>query len=314
MVLLEQSGLPAGLEVHQLLVGREIGVDPRGDPVKAMVFQFAGQMANYTYLITDRSTGSAVAVDPCWDVAGILEIASTLNVRIASAIFTHRHFDHTGGNVPPQMTGGRPVCLEGLHTMLEHGVEVAMGVDDVEATAAQSGVPPGQIRPLTDGDAIPVGGGQVSVIHTPGHTPGSVCFHLRAPGCPGVLFSGDTLFIGSCGRSDLPESDPALLMSSLARISQLPDGVVVLPGHNYAAPAHSTIATERATNGIMLQALSRGGAVAPLPADTSRAVQLALPDYLGVCRKIFAHHQEHGIPHDCYSEVKSFFNPIGPRL
>lgn len=210
-----------------------------------MIFQFAAQMANYVYLICDPATKTAVVVDPCWDVDGVWSFASSIGVEIVTAAFTHRHFDHTGGTLPKSMTRGQHVTLEGLADCLRLGANVCLGADDVEATARQAGIGVESIRALQDGDTVALGAHQIGVLHTPGHTPGSVCFML-GEGPESCLITGDTLFIGSCGRSDLPESNPMQLLSSLQRLSGLHEHTVVLPGHNYAAPSNSTIGQVRA--------------------------------------------------------------------
>lgn len=272
----------------------------------------ASQMANYIYVVIDArdgARGAAVLIDACWDVDGILRFCSEdLKVeRVAAALYTHRHFDHTGGTLPRFLAGGRKVTVPGLRTLLERGVPVAVGAEDVAAVAKQSGVGADAIRALCEGDAVPVGpagggGAVISVLCTPGHTTGSVSLHLQAGGCgasfstpsaeaPSVLFTGDTLFIGSCGRCDLPESDFGAMLASLERLSRLPSRTLVLPGHNYAAPAHTTIGAERLANDLMIQAMnaasSRGGGGGSGPLSPSRtAAALPLPDYLAVAARL----------------------------
>lgn len=254
----------------------------------------ASQMANYVYVvISSQGTGgrSAVVVDACWDVDGLLRhCREELRVEaVSAAVYTHRHFDHTGGRLPRSMTGGRQVTVPGLRTLAEQGVAVAVGHEDAEAVAKQTGVDIAKIRRLHEGDEVAVGrGGDVALtaMHTPGHTTGSVCFHL--PGANSddnsILITGDTLFIGSCGRYDLPESDLRAMLASLDRLSKLPPNTLVLPGHNYSRPAHTTIGAEHDTNDMMIQAMGlvKSGRLAP----ASVAASLPLPDYLGVAERV----------------------------
>mmetsp|Transcript_116737 Transcript_116737/g.330233 ORF Transcript_116737/g.330233 Transcript_116737/m.330233 type:complete len:346 (+) Transcript_116737:85-1122(+) len=287
------AGAPLGVEVHQLLCGRDVAIG--SDPIS----HAASQMANYMYVVIDSSgVGGgrpAIVIDACWDVDGILRYCNeNLGVeRVTNALYTHRHFDHTGGTLPRAMTGGHTVTVPGLHSFVERGIDVAVGQGDVEAVAEQSSVDASKIRALVEGDMIAVGGGAgaaLTVLCTPGHTTGSICLQLQDHDAssldmsPSMLFTGDTLFIGSCGRYDLPESDLSALLASLERLSRLPRQTVVLPGHNYAEAAHTTIGAERTVNNMMLQAMGlvRNGKTVP----SSVAASLPLPDYLGVATRL----------------------------
>jgi len=151
---------------------------------------------------------------------------------------------------------------------------VYVGSDDVAATARQTGVAEKSITPCNEGDVL---FNCIKVVHTPGHTPGSVCFQVGEE----YLISGDTLFIGSCGRVDLAESNPEAMDASLYRLSKFPDRLKVLPGHNYAAPPTSTIGKERASNFMMRQAMSN---LRPEPTSATLSSCL-LPDYVGAARR-----------------------------
>lgn len=135
-----------------------------------------------------------------WDVDGIFQFCESQNCTIESAVFTHRHWDHTGGKLPRSMTRGREVSLPGVVDYVEKGCQVYLGKGDVKPTAAQCGLKPESLRSVTEGDAIPIGKSALKVLATPGHTPGSICFLLETSTTGGMLFTGDTLFIGSCGR------------------------------------------------------------------------------------------------------------------
>ena len=210
-----------GVEVLQLLAGRDFARarTPTGERSANRLHQFAVQMANYCYAVVDRRAGEAILIDPCWDVEGILERLRESGVTtVRSALFTHRHFDHTGGRLPRSMTRGADIVIEGLKEVVEFThCFVGVGRGDVDATAKQTGVD--SIETLFDGqDTFRLGlgassgeeGGTTSsqvrleVLETPGHTPGSVCFLLRvelaegeggsdAP--PPILISGDSEWI-----------------------------------------------------------------------------------------------------------------------
>lgn len=302
--------LPEGLEVHQLLCGREIASDIKSN----VVHSFAWRMANYVYVVLDRENGEAVVVDAAWDVDGLEAFCEREKVRLVGAVVTHEHVDHCGGTFPrAYLPAGSDVDvrLPGLAELAGKGVPVFAGRHDVAAILKLCEVGADAVRPVEDGDAVTVGvGGRIrlEVLETPGHTPGSVCFLLRkgadAKGAdakgdvaqaPGVVFTGDTLFIGSCGRVDLPNSDPAKMLQSLNRLAQLPEDTVVLPGHNYAFDPDSSIGQEKTTNAMVMQAMQRlqqqaaqGASIAPEPV----AALLPLPDYLGVARAALAQHAE----------------------
>ena len=125
--------------------------------------------------------------------------------------------------------------------------EDELALTDPEAWGAGFPVPtvrPNDVRTVSDGDVIEVAGLELEVVHTPGHTPGSVCFRL-----PDLLFSGDLVFRGSIGRSDFPNSSGQAMIRSLRRFLELPDDLAVYPGHNEP----TTVGAERATNSFLLQ-------------------------------------------------------------
>jgi hydroxyacylglutathione hydrolase len=206
-----------GLAVHQLLCGREIADPSGGNPV----FGMASQMANFVYLVIDTATQDAAVVDAAWDCEGVVRVAQELGVRrITHALYTHKHFDHGGGRVPPRMTGGRQVVLEGAHSMAAlAGAEVCACGPDVAELREQCGL--AEATTIEEGSKLAIGGHACTVLHTPGHTPGSVCFQVGD-----LIFTGDTLFIGACGRVDLPGSVSARWHSSY-------------PGNRYATRSHN---------------------------------------------------------------------------
>jgi glyoxylase-like metal-dependent hydrolase (beta-lactamase superfamily II) len=203
---------------RQLLAGRDIA---RTDPL-------ARQMVNFVYLLGDRETGEAVAIDPAYDIAGILDVLEADGMRLTGALATHYHPDHVGG----EMMGHG---IEGVHELLER-VQVPVHVQADEAPYVQkvTQLGLGDLVAHDSGDTVMVGDIPVELIHTPGHTPGSQCFFVD-----GALVSGDTLFLEGCGRTDLPGGDPSALYESLTqKLAKVPDDAILFPGHQYsAAPA-----------------------------------------------------------------------------
>lgn len=253
-----------GVLTYQLLCGREIAVADK----------LAVQMANYCYLVVNSHDRTALVVDAAWDVKGIYDLASQLGVKIRGAIYTHYHFDHCGGEVD-QRIFGKAMKLPGALEVHEAGGMVWAGKGDAEQIRNQCKlVSPGAVQELEDGDVLDCGDLVLHILRTPGHTPGSICV-FAAPRClsprgalgatvlqesvrkaeAGLLMTGDTLFVGSCGRTDLPGSDQEAMFKSLARVSMMDSNVLVCPGHNYAKEPVSTIAAERLQNGMMKMGL-----------------------------------------------------------
>jgi len=165
----------ASMQVHQLLMGRDVALD-RGDPVQTM----AASMANFCYVV-EYTPGKAFLVDPAWDVEGVLGFTKSKNLSVTCAVFTHRHLDHTGGRVN---LARNKVVVPGLMECVQHGITVKVGKDDVEATVKQTGASSNSIVALNEGDEIVPG---AKALHTPGHTPGSICI---------LLNDGDALLTG----------------------------------------------------------------------------------------------------------------------
>jgi len=195
-----------------------------------------GPMQNFVYLIGDPQTRDCVVVDPAWEIDAIVDEAAADGYIIRGILVTHTHQDHVGGHlfghdIPgvAELLGKTPakVYVHKAEREFLHG----MGTDVVK---------------VEGGDSIPVGRFPLTFIHTPGHTPGSQCFLVD-----GRLVSGDTLFINSCGRTDLPGSDPSEMYYSLTqRLGALPEDTVLFPGHNYGG-ASSTIGNEKRRNPFM---------------------------------------------------------------
>ena len=152
------------LYFRQLLAGRDFGA---GNPI-------AGQMQNFAYLIGDRETGECLVVDPAWSVQGLLDIAAADGMKIVGALATHYHPDHVGGSMFGFTVEGLPTLMElnpckvHLHRLEAHGVKVVTGLSDGDLVTHDSG------------DKVKVGDIELELLHTPGHTPGSLCFRLKS--------------------------------------------------------------------------------------------------------------------------------------
>ncbi|MEZ4216140.1 MAG: MBL fold metallo-hydrolase [Myxococcota bacterium] len=202
-----------------------------------------GEMANLVYLVGSRSTRECVVVDPAWNIDGILEVADEDEMKLVGALVTHYHQDHIGGSI-------FGMEIEGLAELHERrAVPVHVNKHEVEGTAKISGLSPRDIVGHEAGDVIELGGVRVRLLHTPGHTPGSQCFLVEEAATPGTLVSGDTLFLGSCGRVDLPGASPEDMYRSLNEtLKRLPDETWLFPGHLYSPEAHSTMGEQKRTN------------------------------------------------------------------
>ena len=196
-----------------------------------------GPMQNFVYLIGDPVARECVVVDPAWEIDRIVEAAQAEGYTITGALVTHTHQDHVGGSLE---SWGMPGRIPGVEELLEK-VRAKVYVHKAEREFLR-GFGSDLVK-VDNHDTLKVGRLTVELLHTPGHTPGSQCFLVD-----GRLVSGDTLFIGSCGRTDLPGSDPTEMYYSLTqRLSALPDDTVLLPGHNYGGLA-STIGQEKREN------------------------------------------------------------------
>jgi len=183
-------------------------------------------MQNFNYLVGCGGTRRAALVDPAWEVERVLEQAAGAGLDVTDILITHTHPDHIEGLARAQRATGASVHVHRL-----------------EAARARARLDDGPVREIEDGDVIPVGDLSIRAIHTPGHTSGATCYLV-----PGGVITGDTLFIGRCGRVDFPGSDPVAMFSSLRRLAALPDDTVVYPGHNYARRPTSTIGREKTEN------------------------------------------------------------------
>ena len=199
-----------------------------------------GPMQNFVYLVGDPVARQCIAVDPAWEIDRIVDTVQADGMTLVGALVTHTHQDHVGGSLE---SWGMPGRIPGVEELLER-VRAKVYVHKAEREFLK-GFGSDLVK-VDHHDTVAVGRLSLTFLHTPGHTPGSQCFLVD-----GRLISGDTLFIGSCGRTDLPGSDPKEMYYSLTqRLAALPDDTVLLPGHNYGGES-STIGREKRHNQFM---------------------------------------------------------------
>ncbi|MGD8776588.1 MAG: MBL fold metallo-hydrolase [Syntrophobacterales bacterium] len=201
-----------------------------------------GEMEVFCYVIGCEETREAAAIDPAGDKGDIDKIIALLeekNLQLSYIINTHGHADHTYGN---QLLASRT----GAKTVMHEIDDDLFTTEEAKGWAAAFGLsaaPPVDIR-ISDGDRLPLGKLNVEFIHTPGHTPGAVCVLVE-----NNLFTGDTLFVGAVGRTDLPGGSMETLLNSIEKkLLPLPGETVIWPGHNYGDQPTSTMAREMETN------------------------------------------------------------------
>ncbi|HXE08547.1 MAG TPA: MBL fold metallo-hydrolase [Acidobacteriaceae bacterium] len=205
-------------------------------------------------ILGDQASGEAIVVDPGDDIPRIVAVLERHHLRVKQILVTHAHIDHIAGAARLKALTGAPILYNPRDLEL---------VNMMDLQADWLGIPTPEVPPpddtLEDGRVIAIGrfGLQNAertiehrqerpitghILHTPGHTQGSVCLYLPDHS---LLLAGDTLFAGSVGRTDLPGGDPATLLRSIhQKLLALPDSTVVIPGHGPA----TTIGDERATN------------------------------------------------------------------
>lgn len=178
-----------------------------------------GMMDVFCYIVGCEKTKKAMVIDPGGDAERIVEEARRSGLTIEVIVNTHNHWDHTAENKRlKELTGAR---------IMGHAKDTTPEVDVV----------------LEKEGTFQVGTVSVKVIHTPGHTPGGICLYAE-----GQLFTGDTLFVGDSGRTDLPGGDRPTLGRSIRRLMELPDDTVVWPGHDYGPTPSSTLGWEKRHN------------------------------------------------------------------
>jgi hydroxyacylglutathione hydrolase len=178
-----------------------------------------GTFQNFAYIIGDDKTKVGAIVDPAWEVDKLLRQCKELGVNVSYVINTHSHHDHIeGDDTVVKRTGAKII----MHEKSPSRKDIA----------------------VKDGDSVSIGSLRVKVIHTPGHCPDHICLLVN-----GIVLTGDTLFVGECGRTDLAGGSASEMYESLFnKLMVLEDSIQVYPGHDYGSKASSTIGDERKSN------------------------------------------------------------------
>jgi len=187
-----------------------------------------GAYKNFSYLLGDKTTSQAVIFDPAWEIESLFSRLLDENLKLEYIINTHAHFDHIQGNPEVKKRTGAKVIMH----------ESSLAMKD-KAVAHNS--------TLSFGDKI-----TLKFIHTPGHSPESMCIQINDFG----LITGDTLFIGECGRVDLPGGDANLLFDSFEKLRSLDRSLVIYPGHDYGDKPSSSLGEQLEKN-YTLQKMTR---------------------------------------------------------
>ena len=193
-------------------------------------------------IVGDETTREAMVIDPGDEIEDVLALVRKHNLQVKQIVITHAHIDHVGGAMKLRAATGAPILLNQNDYALLKMLDIQ---------AAWIGVPaPGKVeidRSITTGETVSAGSHKAQILHTPGHTEGSVCLYFESEK---KLIAGDTLFAGSIGRTDLPGGDMQKIMRSLHKtLMALPDETVVVPGHGEL----TTIGEEREGNPFLVR-------------------------------------------------------------
>ena len=222
-----ETNIDDRLYFKQLFAGRDFAVSD----------YLASQMVNFVYLIGDRLSRETLVIDPAYAVSELLDIAKQDDMKVIGALATHYHADHVGGS----MMG---MNIEGAARLLQlTDIPIHIQTDEAPWIQRTTGIQQDSLQLHTSGDKVAVGEIEVTLLHTPGHTPGSQCFLVN-----NMLVAGDTLFLEGCGRTDLPGSNPQQMYESLQLLGKLDDDVIVYPGHQYSIPKCMSMGEVRNTN------------------------------------------------------------------
>jgi hydroxyacylglutathione hydrolase len=179
-----------------------------------------GEMDNFTYIIIDEKNRNSIIVDPSWDLEIIFDFLNKNKLDNEFIINTHSHFDHVLGNEQVVKTTGAKI-IQHKASPLKKDIEV------------------------NDDESIKFGDSQIKIIYTPGHSGDSICLVINDK----IILTGDTLFVGSCGRIDLPGSDPVQMYYSIYnKLINFDENLIVYPGHHYGSTKTSTLRDEKKSN------------------------------------------------------------------
>jgi hydroxyacylglutathione hydrolase len=198
-----------------------------------------GPLEVICYLVACPATGQGMLIDPAAPDEAVAHQIALHHLVIRWIVNTHGHADHTAGNDYWSAQTGAPTAIHELDWQF-------FSTPAMQQAAATEGFPPLRRidRQLRDGDRLPLGQAELTVLHTPGHTPGSICLYA-----PPYLFTGDTLFVDNAGRTDLPGGSLEKLVTSIQqRILPLPDDTIICPGHDYGDTPTATLADQKINN------------------------------------------------------------------
>jgi len=197
-----------------------------------------GNFAVFAYLVGDERAGKALIIDPADETEMLINEAEKFGLEITYIVNTHTHVDHIMGNAEMKRRTGAKIIVHGAEEeWLAHTPSHMLDMFGAEPS------PPADMT-AKEGDSITVGRASLRVIHTPGHSPGGISLHGD-----GVVFTGDTLFVGAVGRTDFPYASWGQLESSIrTKLYTLPEQTIVYPGHNYGFSPSSTIGEEMLNN------------------------------------------------------------------
>jgi hydroxyacylglutathione hydrolase len=181
-----------------------------------------GSMLNFSYIVYDEKNSIGAIIDPSWDLEKLLVFLEKNNITAKYIINTHTHFDHILGN--------------------DHISEITKAKIIQHEKSMQK-----KERSVVDHENISIGELNLEVLYTPGHSEDSICLIVNKES----IITGDTLFVGNCGRVDLPGSNPEKMYDSLSKVANLDDSLVVYPGHNYGSTPTSTILNEKTNNPML---------------------------------------------------------------
>ncbi len=200
--------------------------------------KLVGPMAVFSYIVGCEKEKEGLIIDPAGSEKKILSKAESMGLSIKYVVNTHGHADHTCGNRAILSATGAELVVH-----QEDANEILKGLNKAFSMVMGKRPSPKPHILVRDGDFLKIGQTGLKVIHTPGHTPGSICLYGD-----GNLFTGDTLFVGAVGRTDLKGGSLDTLLASLRKLISLPSETRVWPGHNYGDAPVSTLAREMETN------------------------------------------------------------------